>query len=282
MPADIETMNSRTTGRPLASERRVRVLLYPTLWSFGLAFEAMKDKRMTSPFTWLAVMFAVGTIALGACGDDSDTGDAGDNPDTVEPLEDGEGSGDQNDASGEAWTDADLERLVAMEVDGYTIQSSNVSEFGNATVQYVQDAPAGPVALSALVTFQACDPFVCTDLSAEMDEQQRANARSLLPSIHIENPDLVEEIGPTELAGRTVLAIYFRSFVDQDNGQATSNSYRAITHDGTNLVNVQVSPDFDSAGGLADTAEELEEWMVAEDGAGVADEILTALSSELS
>jgi hypothetical protein len=231
----------------------------------------MAEKQKTSLFTWLVAMLAVGAFVLGACGDDGDTVDTG------EPTN---GSDDSN-VAGTAWTDADLERLVTLEVDGYTLENPNVSEFGNATVQYIEDVPAGPVALSAFVTFQACDPFSCTDLSAEIDEQRRANARSLLPSLHIENPDLVEEIGPTELAGRTVLAIYFRSFVDQDDGQATANSYRAITHDGNNLITVQVTPDFISAGGLADSAAELEERMDAESGAAVAADILTALSSEL-
>jgi len=232
-----------------------------------------QKQRKQSPFTWLVAMLAIGGFVLGACGDD----DTADTTDTVEPA----GNGDDPDPAGAAWTDADLERLVTLEVDGYTLENGNVSEFGNATAQYLEDAPAGPVALSALVTFQACDPFICTALSAEIDEQRRENTRSLLPRIHIDNPDLVEEIGPTELAGRTVLAIYFRSFVDQDDGQATALSYRAITHDGTNLVTVQVSPDFMSAGGLADSAEELEERMDAAAGAAVAADILTALSAEL-
>ena len=234
----------------------------------------MAEQQKSSPFTWLVAMLAVGAFVLGACGGDDDTADSGD---TSEPS----GGGDDSDATGAAWTDADLERLVTIEVDGYTLQNPNVSEFGNATVQYLEDVPAGPVALSALVTFQACDPFICTDLSAEIDEQRRANARSLLPSLHIDNPDLVEEIGPTELAGRTALAIYFRSFVDQGDGQATANSYRAITHDDTNLITVQVTPDFLSAGGLADSEDELEERMDAEAGAAVATDVLTALSSEL-
>ncbi len=232
-----------------------------------------KTQRKQFPFTWLAAMLVVGAVTLGACGDDGDAAGPGDTGDTSDPTGDA--------ATGTPWTDADLERLVMLEVDGYTLENGNVSEFGNATAQYLEDAPAGPVALSALVTFQACDPFICTDLSAEIDEQRRENTRSLLPSIHIENPDLVEEIGPTELAGRTVLAIYFRSFVEQDDGQATALSYRAITHDGTNLVTVQVSPDFMSAGGLADSAEELEQRMDAAAGAAVAADILTALSSEL-
>ncbi|MEZ5247150.1 MAG: hypothetical protein R2707_18835 [Acidimicrobiales bacterium] len=232
----------------------------------------MADKqRKKSTFTWLVAMLAVGGFALGACGDDGDTIDTG------EPA----GESDGSDAGGTAWTDVDLERLVTLEVDGYTLQNPNVSEFGNATVQYLEDVPAGPVALSALVTFQACDPFSCTDLNAEIDEQRRENARSLLPRLHIDNPDLVEEIGPVELAGRTVLAIYFRSFVDQDDGQATANSYRAITHDGTNLITVMVTPDFMSAGGLADSAEELEQRMDADAGAAVAADVLTALSAEL-
>jgi len=235
----------------------------------------MADKQQNHvPFAWLVVVFTLGSLALSACGGDEDTAETGD---TVEPA----GGDDGSDAPGTAWTDIDFERLVTIEVDGYSIESARVSEFGNATVQHLESAPAGPVALSALVTFQPCDPFVCSDLSAEIDEQRRENIRSLLPRLHIDNPDLVEEIGPIELAGRTVLAIYFRSFVDQDDGQATALSYRAITHDGTNLITVQVSPDFMSAGGLAASAEELEERMDVDAGAAVAADVLTALSSEL-
>lgn len=232
-----------------------------------------EKQRKTSPFTRLVAMVAIGGLALGACGGDDSTADT---DGTVEPT----GDGGDADATGTAWTDADLERLVAIEIDGYTLENGNVSEFGNATVKHIEDTPAGPVALSALVTFQACDPFVCTDLSAEIDEQRRENARSLLATVHIENPDLIEEIGPVELAGRTALVIYFRSFVDDGGSRATTNSYRAITHDGTNLITVQVSPDF-ASGGLADSAEELEERMDAAAGAAVATDMLTALSAEL-
>lgn len=179
-----------------------------------------------------------------------------------------------------AWTDVDLERLVAIEVEGYTLQNPTVTEFGNARVEYVEDDPAGPVALSAWVTFQDCDPFICSNLSSEPDEEERANIRSLLPRIHIDNPDLVEEIGPDELAGRTVLAAYFRSFVDQDDGQATANLYQAVAHDGANIISINVSPSFGPEG-LADNAEELEERMGADDGAAVAADILAAFSSEL-
>lgn len=232
----------------------------------------MAVKQKTSPFTWLVAMLVVGAFALGACGDDGGDTGSSDAGDTTEPTGD--------DATGTPWTDTDFERLVTLEIDGYTLESSNVSEFGNATVEYLEDTPAGPVPLSALVTYQACDPFICSDLSAEIDEQRRENARSLLPSLHIENPDLVEEIGPVELAGRTALVIYFRSFVDQDDGRATANSYRAITHDGTNLITVLVTPDF-ASGGSADSAAELEEHMDADAGEAVAAEILGALSAEL-
>ena len=234
--------------------------------------EEMQHK--TSPLTWLVAMLVVAAITLGACGDDG-------GGDSVGPGDTGDSTGPTgDDATGTPWTDADFERLVAIEIDGYTLENPNVTEFGNATVSYLEEAPTGPVALSAFVTYQACDPFSCSDLSAEIDEQRRENARSLLPSLHIDNPDLVEEIGPVELAGRTALVIYFRSFVDQDDGQATANSYRAITHDGTNLVTVLVTPDFGS-GGLADSAAELEERMDADAGAAVAAEILGALSAEL-
>lgn len=230
------------------------------------------------PYLCLVAMLAAAGLVLGACGDDDSAG-FDDPASTIDGGDGGDGGG--GDATGTPWTDADLERLVTIEVDGYTLESANVSEFGTATVQYLEETPVGPVALSALVTLQDCDPFTCTDLSAQIDEQRRTNARSLLPTIHIENPDLVEEIGPAELAGRTALVIYFRSFVTQDDGQATALSYRALTHDGANLITVHVSPDFASAGGLADSAAELEERMDAEAGAAVAADVISAFSAEL-
>ena len=217
-------------------------------------------------------------VAVAACGGgDSEDAD-GATPDVANSgIDDTAGS----ESAGEAWTEADFERLIALEVDGYTITSGNVSEFGNATVQYLEDTPSTTVALAALVTFQACDPFVCSDLTAELDDQARENVRSLLPRIHIDNPDLVEEVGPTQIAGRPALGIYFRSYVAQDDGQATALSYRAITHDGANLITVLVNPDFASAGGLADSAEELAARMSSADGAAVAEDVLAALAGEL-
>jgi hypothetical protein len=229
----------------------------------------MVVKRLDTRSTVVLFVAILALLAVGACGGDASSpgGSSGD------------GDGGQ-DASGAAWTDGDFERLVAIEVAGYTLQNPTVTEFGNARVEHVEENPAGPVALSARVTFQDCDPFICFDLASEPGERQRSNIRSLLPLIHIDNPDLVEEIGSDELAGRTVLAAYFRSFVDRDNGHSTANVYQAIAHDGANLIAINVSPSFGPAG-LADTAEELAEWMSADDGAAVAADILTAFSTEL-
>ena len=230
--------------------------------------------RRTSPSTARAAVLLTLALLGAACG-------GGDDSDDTSGVAAPEG-GDEADSGGTAWTDADFERLITVTVDGYTITNANVSEFGNATVQYLEDAPSTTTALSALVTFQACDLFLCGDLAAELDDEQRANLRTLLPAIHIENPDLVEEIGPVELAGRTALGIYFRSYVAQDDGQATALSYRATTHDGTNLIAVQVTPDFASAGGLADSAEELAARMAPADGAAVAADVLAAFADELN
>ncbi len=235
----------------------------------------------SSRLTRLTALAVASVLVFAACGGDSDDTDAGAGADTG-IADDTDSVGSEPEASGRAeWTDADFERLVALPIDGYTLESGEVSEFGNATSRYLENVPSTTVTLGALVTFDTCDPFLCTDLAAELDEQARENLRSLLPTVHIENPDLVEEVGPTELAGRTVLGIYFRSYVGRDDGQSTALSYRAITHDGTNLITVQVGPDFMAAGGLADSAEELAERMSPAEGAAVAEDILTALSAEL-
>lgn len=230
-----------------------------------------------TPFAVIPAIFAVVVLLAVACGGGG--GDSSDGGDSSSATGSAGGNGDVG-PSGAAWTDVDLERLVATEIDGYTIRTANVTDFGNATVQYIENDPAGPVALSAFVTFQDCDPFVCTDLLSELDEEARSNIRSALPRIHLDNPDLVEEIGWDELAGRPVLTAYFRSFVDQPDGQATAHRYQAVTHDGANLISISVSPDF-GPDGLADSAAEMEERMDSADGAAVAEDILAAFSSEL-
>ncbi|MEQ8717907.1 MAG: hypothetical protein RIE08_09885 [Acidimicrobiales bacterium] len=232
----------------------------------------MVVKRLDTRSTVALFVAILALLVAGACSDDGGGRDGS--------SEGASGESTGQDTSGEAWTDVDFERLVGIEVEGYTLQNPTVTEFGNARVEYVEENPAGPVALSARVTFQDCDPFICFDLASEPGEGQRSNIRSLLPLIHIDNPDLVEEIGSDELAGRTVLAAYFRSFVDRDNGHSTANVYQAIAHDGTNIISINVSPSFGPAG-LADTAEELEEWMGADEGAAVATDILTAFSTQL-
>ena len=236
----------------------------------------MNLRRRNHPFTRRAAIVLAALLVLGACGggDDDVAGDAGDDDDAGATAETGADNGRT------PWNDADFERLIATEIDGYTVTNTRISEFGNATVAYLENEPSTTTNLSALVTFQDCDPFVCGDFAAEVDAERRENALSLLPRIHIDNPDLVEEMGPVVLAGQQALGIYFRSFVE-DDGPSTALTYRAFTHDGVNLLTVQVSPDFFSAGGLADTPEELAARMSPAAAEAVAEEIIAAFAAEL-
>ncbi len=218
------------------------------------------------------LVLGVAALTVLACGGDDDE----DGPSIVEDARGADESGD----SGDAWSDADLERLIGIEVDGFSNDGGAVSDFGNATVSYLEESPDGPVALRASVTLSPCDAFICFDLAAEPDDQQLEGIRSTLSRVHLDNPDLVEDIGATELAGRDALAFYFRSFVGDDTGTATVNSYTAVVHDGANVLRIQVTPDLGFEG--AQSADELADQMDADRGAELAELVLEAFDPELS
>ena len=246
----------------------------------------MNDHRYVtrSPKVLLALLVTL-LVVLASCGgdsdDDADASTNGADAAATDLDDDSSGdSGDGGDADGE-WTDADFERLVTTTVDGYTLDSSSVSEYGNATVQYTQQGADGDDPLTAVVTFTNCDPFTCVDLGAELTEEQRTNMRSVLAPVHIDNPDLVEEVSAEQVDGRPALVAYYRSFVEDGGSTATANTYRMTTHDDLHLIAITVTPDL-SAGVQADSAEELEQQMTADDAAAVAADILDAFSNELS
>jgi hypothetical protein len=129
-------------------------------------------------------------------------------------------------------------------VEGYEAKEP-VPGAGGANVSVNYEPVEGGTGLSALVTLSPCDPFVCWDLDAEVTAEHEANLKSNLSRIHIDNPNLVFEYGTIQIAsGYEAFYVYSRSFVAEGGSTSTTNSYRLLYHDGTNLISLEVSPEF--------------------------------------
>lgn len=209
------------------------------------------------------VVLAAGATGVACGGDDDDPGEGPAVGDTATIV-----------AERDPLSEDDLENLGTTEVPGYTRGEPRVN-FGNLTVSYASDDPE---AAGGSVTITPCDPFICWDLRGQVSEEQEDNLLSLLPSIHIENPDLIFEYGTVVLEdGKEGFFVYTRSYVEEGTSKATSNSYRVFYHDGANHITLFVNP----PGSLsAENAEALAAQMDQAGGEAVAKEIFAAFAPQ--
>ncbi|MGE3075953.1 MAG: hypothetical protein AB7N24_08710 [Dehalococcoidia bacterium] len=180
------------------------------------------------------VLVALVTLSCGGGGDDDDIN---------EPSGD-----DSKDTSSRATpTSEDLVAIANTAVPGFTALDPRGTGLG-ATVVYSSDTKtSGGANVQVLVSLVACDPFICGKLDPDQyssPEAQR-NLKSILPTAHIENPDLQWEFGTVDLSGETGLYTYALSYVEsKDNAGGTTrlsaNAYRAWYHDGRIFVSMDV------------------------------------------
>ncbi len=209
----------------------------------------------------LFIPVVLAAVALSfACGGDDDSN--------------GNGNGSEATATPVApFTSEDLLRLAETEVEGFT-RGEPFEGAGNVTVTYETRADEDSPILTVLVTLTNCNPFVCWDLEAPVSADQEANLKSLLPSVHIQNPDLVWEVTTPEIAaGYTAFANYSRSFVQEGGSTATVNGYLVFYHDGVNHITLNVYPRFGFDG--PQTAAELEASMTREEAHQLVREVFT-------
>lgn len=167
---------------------------------------------------------AVAAVAGGACTDDSDgPADA--------PITDA--------IDRRPWNTEDHDRLEAIEVTGYV--TGQTIDAGDALVRtFTSDANPDGVTLVVRARFAPCSPGTCWDPTEDLDDTRVEQIRQVLPTDHMDNPDLVFEYGPDELAPDFQgFDVYYRSMLE---GGGTAIGYQFRYHDDVNLVEMMVYP----------------------------------------
>ncbi|MGE0597891.1 MAG: hypothetical protein AB7J35_12110 [Dehalococcoidia bacterium] len=181
------------------------------------------------------VLVALVTLSCGGGGEDED-------------IDDSSGGDDSKDASSRATPTAeDLVAIANTAVPGFEAVDPRATGLGATVVYSSETKTAGGAQVQVLVSLASCDPFICGKLDPEAyssPEAQR-NLKSILPTAHIENPDLRWEFGIVDLSGETGLYTYALSYVEtKDNSGGTTrisaNTYRAWYHDGRIFISMDV------------------------------------------
>lgn len=205
--------------------------------------------------TWFLALSLIAAVALAGCGDDDDDG--------------GESNG--------PWSQADLERLRASTVPGYTSDGGRM--LGTvAVVDYASPEDADGTSLHVTVRLDDCDPFSCYDLATPIGPTELDNLKSNLPRVHIDNPDLVFQHGRFELApGYEGFSFYSRSFVKTEGGRSSAHGLDVIYHDGQNNIGLKV---FARGQGSPESEADLLAEMTEQEAGAAAREVFAAFAGE--
>jgi hypothetical protein len=220
-----------------------------------------------------AVLLAL-PLLLAACG-----GDNGDDPRPSRTATNESGSRPTA-------TSAQIADLAKVAVPGYSAETRGDTLLGAAVTYLSAKKTAGGADLMVRATFAACDEFVCTSLnpSTYKDATVQDSLKSVLPSVHKENPDLRWEFGEADLSPKAKgLYYYALSFVEEKGNdgsvsRSSANSYRAWYHNGSAYVTLEVfSRSPVSSLSLAD----LEKTMTKAEAEQAAKDVFAALEPKL-
>lgn len=219
------------------------------------------------------VLAALLSFACGG-GDDQEPADAADS--SSSPAQ-----GKDSNAKATPTTE-ELEKIVNVEVPGFTALDPKATPFG-ATVVYRSEAKtAGEANVQVLVSVAACDPFICSKLDPDVyssPEAQR-NLKSSLSTVHIENPDLQWDFGQVDLSpsakGLYTYALSYVESKDSSGGtsRASANGYHAWYNDGRTYVSLEV---FARGGSSPRSIAEVEGEMSRAEAEKAANDIFAAL-----
>lgn len=191
------------------------------------------------------VVIALLTLSCGG-GRDDDTADDSSNGDSHHSTDDST----KATSSSPTPSAEELLAIVNTTVPGFTPVDPRSTPLG-ATVVYSSDATtAGGAKVQVLVSLAACDPFICSQLDPEAyaSAEAQRNLKSILPTAHIENPDLKWEFGKFDLApsdtGLFTYALSYMEIKDSSGGTSriSANSFRAWYHDGRTFIGLDVYP----------------------------------------
>lgn len=222
----------------------------------------------------LLVLVALFSFACGGDDDDESADVAGS---TSSPAK------NDKDSSAKATpTSEELEKIVHVEVPGFTALDPRTTPLG-ATVVYRSDATtAGDANVQVLVTVAACDPFICSKLDPNLyssPEAQR-NLKSNLSTVHIENPNLKWDFGQVDLSpsakGLYTYALSYVESKDSSGGtsRASANGYHAWYNDGRTYISLEV---FARGGDSPRSVAEVEGGMSKAEAEKAASDVFAAL-----
>jgi hypothetical protein len=186
----------------------------------------------------LALLVAVSSLALAACGgdDDADNGNGGRSSTPTSTV-----------GSDATPTAEDLERFSTIDVPGYARSDSRVIASAANALYTSAEKTAGGASILVTVRIAGCDPFICGTLDPKDYEgaEAQTNLKSVLSTALIESPGLVWDFGQTELApGKTGLHTYAAGYLETKEASGTSrvsaNDYRAWYHDGNLHIFIEV------------------------------------------
>lgn len=174
----------------------------------------------------------VGVMGLGACGGKAETP-----PANAPPGEAAAPARQIGEAEYKAFGEA-------FKVEGFEPQApASVSKMG-ARVQLAAKPRDNGVKVQLEVAYSACDSFICPKLDLASVKANQDNLKRNLPTMALENPDLVHEIFEMEVGGEKVVGIYTlhltaRKTPDGGTSKSSANSVDLTWHDGTQLVTVK-------------------------------------------
>ncbi len=225
----------------------------------------------------LALLVAVSSFALFACGGDDDTekGNGGGGSDST-PTSAAAAKGTP--------TAQDLGRLSTIDVPGFTRSDSRVVASAANALYTSTEKTAGGANILVTVRVAGCDPFICATLDRkdyEGAEAQR-NLKSVLSTALIESSDLVWDFGDVELApGKTGLHTYAVGYLETRDASGTSrvsaNAYRAWYHDGNLHIFIEV---FQRGGDSPQSLEDVKALMSMAEAEKAAKDVFAAFVPE--
>lgn len=132
----------------------------------------------------------------------------------------------------------------AFKVEGFEPQApASISGMGTRAQLAAKPKDNG-VKLQLEVAYSACDSFICPKLDLASVKANQDNLKRNLPTMALENPDLVHEIFEMEVGGEKIVAIYTlhltaKKTPDGGTSKSSANSIDLTWHDGAQLVTVK-------------------------------------------
>lgn len=187
------------------------------------------------------------------------------------------GGGEQKGGGGATIDEAKAKELAALDVPGFKRISDRATK--TMAMPSFEAEAANDKGKKAYVDVIAQGCVACMPLDVDKWKANE-NLKSMLPRIHIDNPELVWDVEAIEADGTKGIAIYKRSFVASEDGKSkgAAHGVQVHYHNGVNQLVVTVSA---RGGSMANSAEELAAEFTKEEFLDAAKKFLAAFGPKL-